>query len=272
MENTIYTASNISEFLSAWLIQKSLSPASQKQLEDYYANFHGLCSERMHFWYRNQIREMEKLISVLDKPRVLDIGFGTGTEALWFAMLGADVTGIEIKSYQTNLAWERLKLLRTKVNRTLQCCIKTNSILDFNDNQGFDIIWMEQAFHHMEPRVKVINKIATLLRPGGYVVISESNALNPLVQLQLFRFRGFKFIVKTMINNKMMKLGNERVLSAPRLMKGLDKAGIYKKSIRYFRIFPSNSIFDSLFGIEKLISKINFPPIFSHYNIVGQKV
>ncbi len=59
---------------------------------------------------------------------------------MWFAMLGADVTGIDVFSHCTSAARERLELLRTKVDRRLQCHIVTVSLLDFEDDQSFDII------------------------------------------------------------------------------------------------------------------------------------
>ena len=45
---------------------------------------------------------------------------------------------------------------------------------------------MEQAYHHIEPR-KFSSSIKNLLHKGGYIIISESNALNPLIQLWLLK-------------------------------------------------------------------------------------
>lgn len=271
MERSPADASTISEFLSFWLEERPLGPESQKLVDEYYANFRQLRSARMRYWYENQVREMETLIRSFDRPRVLEIGVGSGTETLWFAMLGAHVTGIDAFAHCADAARERLDFLRPLLDRELHCRIETVPLLDFEDTDGFDIIWMEQAFHHLEPRSAVVDKVAALLRPGGYVALSEANALNPLLQVQLFRYRGFKRIMHLQTDRGTLVYGNERVLSAARLAKELARAGIERHSLRYFRLFPSNALFDRLFALEQWLGGLRFPPIYSHYNFVGRK-
>ena len=271
MERSAYEASNISDFLAAWLADRPLSDANQRLVDDYYARFRGLRSERLRFWYRSQVREMEALIASLGRPRVLEVGVGTGTETLWFAMLGARVTGIDVFAHCTAAASERLEVLRDRVRRDLDCRIETVSLLDFDDDDGFDIIWMEQAFHHLEPRAKVVEKIGALLRPGGHVALSEANAWNPLLQMQLLRARGFNTIIEASSGNGHVLYGNERVLTAGSLEKTLAPAGIRKESVRYFRLFPSHAVFDRLLALERAAGRLPFPPMYSHYNFVGRK-
>ena len=157
----------------------------------------------------------------------------------------------------------------------MDCRFENCSILDFQDKHGFDVIWLEQAFHHLEPRAVVIEKIADLLKPGGHVIFSESNALNPFIQALLFRRRGFKTIKHSNRNGKWHSFGNERILSARSLAHLMAKVGVDRKSVRYFRCFPANSFFDRLFGIEKLAVALQasgiVAPIFTHYNLVAQR-
>ena len=145
------SAETISEFLSFWLEERPLGAENQKLVDEYYTNFRRLRSKRIRFWYENQVREIEELIRSLDHPRVLEIGLGSGTETLWFAMLGAEVTGIDAFAHCADAARERLDILRPLLDRELHCRIETVPLLDFEDAGGFDIIWMEQAFHHLEP-------------------------------------------------------------------------------------------------------------------------
>ena len=49
MGNTPYNAASISEFLATWLALRPLSATNQKLVDDYYARFRGLRSERMRF-------------------------------------------------------------------------------------------------------------------------------------------------------------------------------------------------------------------------------
>jgi len=137
------------------------------------------------------------------------------------------------------------------------------------------VIWLEQAFHHLEPREVVTEKIADLLKPGGHVVFQESNALNPFIQALLFRHRGFKTIIHSNRGGKRYSYGNERILSARSLARSMAKVGVDKKSVRYFRCFPANRFFDRLFGIEKFMVALQasgiVAPIFTHYNLVAQR-
>ena len=264
-------AKTISDFLTFWLEERPLSADNQQLLDNYYANWRCLRSPRMRFWYESQVREVEELIQSLERPRVLEVGVGAGTETLWFALLGADVTGIDAFRHCTSAAQERLNLLRDLLDRELQCHIKTVPLLKYADGKGFDIIWLEQAFHHLEPRTQVVDKIAALLRPGGYVVFSEANALNPLLQLQLFRARGFKYFIDVETEHGTVVYGNERIVSAARLAKEFKRVGIRKQRVRYFRLFPSHALFDRLFRLERAFEHLRFPPVFTHYNFVGRK-
>jgi SAM-dependent methyltransferase len=145
-------------------------------------------------------------------------------------------------------------------------------LIDFNDAEGFDLIWMEQAFHHLEPRAEVLKKISQLLRPGGRVVLSEANALNPLLQLQLLRARGLKMFYNVQTDQGTVIYGNERVLSRRKLAKLLKSVQIEMEDSHYYRLFPSHPFFDSLFALEQKVSSPLFAPAFSHYNFVGRKV
>ena len=269
------SARDITDFLKIWLRQTTLSDAARKLLDDYYKKWRGLDAHRLCHWYRNQVREIEALIADGEQPRLLEIGVGSGTEALWFAWLGADVTGIDVLPYEVDVANERLGILEQQSGRTLNCDMRTCPVLQFTDSEGFDVIWLEQAFHHLEPRAEVVAKLSELLRPGGKIVFSEANALNPLLQLQIFMQRGFKTTVEVQLDGHTTIWGNERILSAAALQKALATAGIRKTELRYFRLFPSHAMFDSLFWLEKWLTAVShvkiLAPIYSHYNFVGVK-
>jgi SAM-dependent methyltransferase len=273
--NPFTSADNVADFLRIWLHEGLLSKEAESQLHDYYRKWRNLDSARLRYWYVQQLAEVEALIDGTDRPRVLEVGSGMGTEALWLAWRGSEVTGIELLDKVVAVAEERLRVLNTYRPENLTCRFENCSIADFQDDRGFDVIWIEQAFHHLEPRQQVVAKIADLLKRGGHVVFSEANALNPLLQAQLFRLRGFKTIVDVNLDGKRMPWGNERILDAYSLGRLMAKVGVTKKSVRYFRCFPSGQLFDYLFGLEKLLTALPASrmaaPIFTHYNFVGQR-
>lgn len=263
-------AETAADFLAVWLEHKLLSPASQKLVDDYYRNFRGLKSERIRYWYNEQVRELEQFA----KPgtRVLEVGVGTGTEFTWLAFKGASVVGIDAFRHCVNSANERLGILRSRIGRALDASVHLTPLETFKDEEGFDVIWMEQVFHHLEPRAQVVEKIASLLRPGGRVILSEANALNPLLQAQLFRARGFKMIIEAKTDYGTVLYGNERVLACGVLAKWLRSVGIEQETARYYRIFPSHPIFEKAFRMERAITSQWLAPIYSHYNFVGRKL
>lgn len=265
------SAKTAADFLAIWLNHRLLSAESQKLVDDYYQNFRGMHSRRMHYWYNSQVAEAEEIIRQIPDLRVLEIGVGTGTEFLWWGMNGAKVTGIDASPHCVATTMERLEVLQRLTGRTFDCSVKLVPVTKFQDTSGFDLIWMEQAFHHLEPRAAVVERIASLLRPGGRVVLSEANALNPFLQLQLFRFRGFKMTIDVETEQGRFIWGNERVLWRGALACWFRRVGIQQESVRYYRVFPSNVVFEPLFELEQHISNQWFAPLFTHYNFVGRK-
>lgn len=104
-------------------------------------------------------------------------------------MNDSDVTGININPKLFGLAQCRKKVTETYLNKNLNCNLYNKSILDIDSNDRYDITWMEQAFHHIEPRKKIINKISSIVKPEGFIVLSEINVWDPLNQLCFFKAR-----------------------------------------------------------------------------------
>lgn len=263
-------AKTAADFLAVWLSRPFLSPPNQKMFDDYYKKFCGLESLRLRHWYNEQVREAERFIT--PGTRVLEIGVGTGTEFLWWAMRGASVVGIDAFAYCISTTDERKKVLEDATGRKLDCVTKLVPITAFEDREGFDVVWMEQAFHHLEPRPEVVTRIASLLRPGGRVILSEANALNPLLQAQLLKARGFRMYVDVQTDYGSVLWGNERILSRGALARWFQSVGIEQESARYYRVFPSHAVFEPFFGLERGVTNQWLAPIFSHYNFVGRKV
>lgn len=262
----------IGDFLRAWLARPLLGPPEQKRLDDYYRRFDGLRSPRMWHWYNEQLREANEIIAAAPGARLLEVGFGCGTEALWFAANGASVTAIDPWPRSAPVADARRRLLETVLSRRLDLRLLPVSVLELEEPEGFDIIWLEQAFHHLEPRAEVVRALVRLLRPGGWLLLSEANALNPLLQAQLFLQRGFRTVATSRnARGESYPVGDERVISAPSLSRLLAKAGIERRHVRYFRIFPSGSRYERWFRLERAVRSPWLAPVYTHYNYVGRK-
>src|SRR6266852_7248086 len=151
-------AENIAEFLDLWLRGDLLTSAEQEVLGGYYTSYRKHFGPYLRHHYTRQTKELIQLVSNLGQPEVLEVGCGCGTESLWAAMKGARVTGIDIQSDVLDVARARLRHLRALNTRLLDCEFIKSNLLDLDGRERFDIIYLEQAFHHLEPRAKVIDK------------------------------------------------------------------------------------------------------------------
>ena len=261
----------ISEFLAYWLDHSLLETSEQAILNAYYRNYKSTFSNRIREHYDQQLHELMELMNAGKVRRVLEIGCGCGTESLWIAMQGAEIDAIDINEERLQVAKSRQVVVEHNLGRKLACRFLQTSVLDLEPENPYDVIWMEQAFHHLEPRVTVMDRLVTLLRPNGYLIISEVNGLNPLLQLQLFFRRGIQTIKTFESGDGRIHLyGNERIVSGPRLKKDLEKRGLACKCLQYFRVFPHHDFFNKLRWLEhKMPSWVRIA--FTHYTYVGQK-
>jgi 2-polyprenyl-3-methyl-5-hydroxy-6-metoxy-1,4-benzoquinol methylase len=263
---------NISHFLQIWLEKKLLDELNHKIFSRYYYNYKKCWNDYIKYHYTNQTRELMQVLAKIDHPNVLEVGCGCGTESLWMAYHGANVIALDIKTDRLAVAEKRQAIMEECLEKKINCSFQAKSVFDLCSNQQFDVIWMEQALHHIEPRSEALDKLSDLLKPTGFIVISETNALNPLIQIQLLKTRGLKTIVEYKDSNGIKHMyGNERVLTLKQLSSELRKRNIIKQAGRYFRVFPNRPWSIYFMELEKNIPNW-FVPIFTHYNYVGKKI
>jgi 2-polyprenyl-3-methyl-5-hydroxy-6-metoxy-1,4-benzoquinol methylase len=158
-----------------------------------------------------------------------------------------------------------------RLDREITCTFENRSLLDLNKSKKFDLIWMGQTFHHLEPRNNVFDKLAELIKENGYIIISESNAWNPAMQLWLLKKRGYNTITEFIDESgEKHSYGVERILTPITLCEEFSKRGVKKTKVRYFRTLPNKKIADKLLNIERKIPHW-FKPLFTHYNYIGEK-
>jgi 2-polyprenyl-3-methyl-5-hydroxy-6-metoxy-1,4-benzoquinol methylase len=262
---------SIDAFLAWWLANPVLSEPHASVFNGYYAGYLARFGPYIRHHYSGQTDEIYRLIAAKSHPALLEIGGGCGTEALWFALHGARVLAIDVNNERLAVARARQRIVEQGIGRPLNVEFRFCSLFDLPRGPSFDIVWMEQAFHHVEPRAKVYVTIANLLKPSGHVVISEANGWNPLLQLVLFKRRGFRTIVeRTTEQGERIMYGNERITIPSVLARGFSRAGIVQQSVRYFRMLPNIGAADGLLPLERWVPR-GMTPLFSHYNYVGRK-
>lgn len=101
---------------------------------------------------------------------VLDVGAGSGRDAAWFAAHGHDVVAVEPAARmrgwalrlhgETGVRWVNDRLPELTRVRT--------------SGRTFDLIWLSAVWMHLSPRdrERALDRLATLLRPGGRMMLS----------------------------------------------------------------------------------------------------
>jgi len=272
---------NIGKYYELWMnhLYKMLKPENRLVFSKYYYNYVDSFDAFLRYVTIQRLLELHDKLENRRNLNILDVGAGTGSESIFMALHGHKVLGIDINRERLKVAKERKKIAEEYWNRKLLCEFKEENLLDHNPEELYDLIWMEETFHHLEPRGKVVPKLYELLNENGCIIMAEANGYNPLNQLKFFIKRGFNTIkVKELyINGEMKKVyyGNERILSPRRLNKLMKKAGFINARYRYFRVFTV--AFSRLLGVrwaikfENFLKRFPFVFLFVHYNFVCEK-
>jgi 2-polyprenyl-3-methyl-5-hydroxy-6-metoxy-1,4-benzoquinol methylase len=112
----------------------------------------------------------------LQGKRVLDIGCGDGRSTVLLALLGAEVTGIDISPDAIEVAKERAIANNTSSRTTFIC--SPLEIAQIDDG-SFDVIWCDAFLHHVIPDLEqILITMKRWLVSGGSIVITEPVSLS----------------------------------------------------------------------------------------------
>lgn len=214
-----------------------LSDGAQRAFGSYYPHLRN----DPDYWLTTAESAYQFIYAYLEKnpgAEILDVGCGVGTESLTFARRGARVRAIDVTPESLACARERAQLL---AGAEVDVTFENLNVLDLPGDARFDALWLNQSFHHLEPRAQVMDKLAALLRPGGHLFISETNAASPIVQLLLFRHRGWNTIRRYQDETGAWRMyGRERVTTARALVRGFCARGLQCAGVRHYKVFPNS--------------------------------
>jgi len=99
--------------------------------------------------------------------KLLEIGFGMGTDLFQFAAAGSHVYGVDLSPAHLEIAQKRFALYNVPAN--LRLADAEN--LPFK-NETFDAVYSFGVIHHSPDTPKCIAEIHRVLKPGGRAIIS----------------------------------------------------------------------------------------------------
>lgn len=112
-----------------------------------------------------KIKEIRKVIPIKEETTLLDIGCGNGFFSYYFDKI-CDTTAVDYSETMINL------------NPVAKKYVMSAEDLKFS-NDSFDIVFCNSLLHHVENINEVIDEMKRVSKK--YIIISEPNALNPLI-------------------------------------------------------------------------------------------
>lgn len=170
------------------------------------------------------------------QTRILDGGCGCGSEALLMSLFGRDVTGIDLVPYRVEFAQSRIPYYQSLSNDILKVHFINSNIFDFLESaENFDIIWLMESISHIHPAEKFIELSFKRLNQNGLLIISDSNAMNPVSWYRSFKIRGaLRWYTyreeKQTRKGRAVEVAEERIFSSRGLKKNLTQAGFTIKN------------------------------------------
>jgi SAM-dependent methyltransferase len=263
--------------LFKWCLKNTTSGSNIFSYDVCFPKYKAASNTHGYLWesYDNRLREIVKVID--RETSVLEVGCGFGHDLVWTATRGARAIGIDVNSTFVDIS----NLTKTKIEKILgkelDVTIKRTNLLAMNDSEKFDLIFMKDVFHHLEPRERVVKKLVNLLAPKGRLVIVEPNALNPLIQWQMFRIRGFNTVIEKIdkLTGEKYLFGNERLVTGGQICRLFERLGLVG-SVSRIRLLPTKlSGCESMAWCAKRLEQFRFekllPPACIHTIYMGYK-
>ena len=108
----------------------------------------------------------------LSGERVLELGCGAGHMALELARLGYDVTGIDVSPESIRVARE-VAASSTRDEGFGALRYVASDFLEWEAEDRFDSVCVFCSLHHFHDPERVVDRVLSLLRPGGRLVVVE---------------------------------------------------------------------------------------------------
>jgi SAM-dependent methyltransferase len=123
-------------------------------------------------------RAILALMGDLKGKRLLDVGAGLGESSVYFAILGADVTAVDISPGMVDCAVALGKVHDVKIHGVVQ----SGEGLDVPENY-FDIVYIANTIHHVTDKERLFQQIHRALKPGGRFFSYDPLAYNPVINM-----------------------------------------------------------------------------------------
>lgn len=138
--------------------------------EDYYSgkasySYSRNSDEDLPMWDA-RLSNIEVAIKKRSNNRILDIGCATGDLLLAASKRGWECWGVDVSSHAVKEASRKVKNAKILTGEIFDCDLPENY---------FDVITLFEVLEHIANPIALLQKINSLLAPGGIIVIQTSN-------------------------------------------------------------------------------------------------
>jgi len=159
-----------------------LDKRQQSYLSEYYIEA-GLLRKRKSSFFRHHYAKpfsaaLSFLLSIPKKrPVILDLGCGTGTQSLAFALLGAKVIALDMDTQALEILHKRKHFYEEKTGRILDIQTGNSNVFafDFSSIAPIDGLYSLFAFNMMQPSRKLLSLIMPYMATVGRIAILDGN-------------------------------------------------------------------------------------------------
>ncbi len=140
--------------------------------EDIHVGMYRSENEEIFDASRRTVEQMaSKLEAIGPETRVLDIGAGYGGSARYLAKTyGCEVVALNLSEVENDR--DRQMNREQGVDHLIEVVDASFEDLPYSDN-AFDVVWSQDAILHSGARVKVLEEVARVLKPGGEFIFTD---------------------------------------------------------------------------------------------------
>jgi SAM-dependent methyltransferase len=143
-------------------------------------------------------------MGALAGKKVLDIGCGLGESSVYFALLGAAVTAVDISPAMI----ETVKALARRHGVRCEAIVASAEDLRIPE-ASFDFVYLANTIHHVENRPRLYEQVRRALRPGGRFFSWDPVSYNPAINA----YRRMATTVRT-ADESPLKFSDVRLMSS----------------------------------------------------------
>ena len=158
-----------------------LDPIEHQHILSYYHNAGLFQSRKYEFFRRHYSNTFYKAAQFLLQDRtnkvVLDLGSGTGTQALFFALQGAQVIALVMDSTALEVLRKRKILYenQTGLKLKIEICEQNAFNLEIQKELQIDAVWSMFAFNMMQPSDILVDQLLYFLSDDARISILDGN-------------------------------------------------------------------------------------------------